>query len=86
MSAAGQAVVAALLVLGMVVVLPLGLRLLGRDVVPAPQSPLWPLAGCAGAVSLLVPRGPLAVALAGCFAAATAVLLAAGVRLLARAA
>lgn len=84
MSAAGQVVVDALVVLGMVVVLPLGLRLLGPDVVPSPRSPLWPLAGAAGAASLLAPRGPVAVVLAAGFAAATAVLLASGARLVVR--
>lgn len=85
MSAGGDVVVAALVVLGMLVVLPLGLRLLGPGVVPAPRSPLWVLAGVAGATSLAVPRGPLAVALAACFGAATAVLGLAAARLAVRA-
>ncbi len=81
MSAGGEAVVVALVVLGLLVVLPLGLRLLGPGVVPAPRSPLWVLAGGAGAASLVVPRGSLAVALAACFAVATTVLVVAAVRL-----
>ncbi|WP_435736615.1 YndJ family transporter [Cellulosimicrobium sp. PMB13] len=80
MSAGGALVVTALVVVGMVVVLPLGLRLLGAPTVPAPRSVAWPLAGLAGAVSLALPRGPAAVVLASAFAAATAVLLVAAVR------
>lgn len=80
MSAGGAAVVTALVVLGMVVVLPLGLRLLGPPTVPAPRSLAWPLAGLAGAVSLVLPRGPVAAVLAAVFAAATVVLLGAAAR------
>lgn len=84
MSPAGAALVSALVVLGMVVVLPLGLRLLGPDVVPAPRRAVWPLAGLAGAASLVVPRGTASAFLALVFAAATAVLALAGARLTAR--
>ncbi|MDF2805997.1 MAG: hypothetical protein K0S43_943 [Cellulosimicrobium sp.] len=84
MSPAGAALVSALVVLGMVVVLPLGLRLLGPDVVPAPRRAVWPLAGLAGAASLVVPRGTASAFLALVFAAATAVLALAGARLAAR--
>jgi hypothetical protein len=80
MSAGGMAVVTALVVLGLVVVLPLGLRLLGAPPVPAPRSVAWPLAGLAGAVSLVLPRGPVAAVLAAAFAAATVVLLGAAAR------
>ncbi|MBD8080104.1 YndJ family transporter [Cellulosimicrobium arenosum] len=80
MSAAGAALVSVLVAVGLVLVLPLGLRLLGPDVVPAPRSPAWPLAGAAGTVSLLLPRGPLAVALALPFAVAAAVILLAALR------
>jgi len=85
MSPAGEALVGLLVAVGAVVVLPLGLRLLGARVVPAPRSAAWPLAGACAVVSLLLPRGALAAALAVPFALASAVLLAAGVRLAARA-
>ncbi|QJW38331.1 YndJ family transporter [Cellulosimicrobium protaetiae] len=68
----------------MVVVLPLGLRLLGPDVVPAPRSAAWPLAGVAGAAGVVLPHGTASVLLALVFAAATAVLAGAGARLAAR--
>lgn len=85
MSPAGEALVGLLVAVGAVVVLPLGLRLLGARVVPAPRSAAWPLAGACAVVSLLLPRGALAAALAVPFALASAVLLAAGARLAARA-
>src|SRR5690606_27846852 len=44
-SPAGSALVGLLVAVGAVVVLPLGLRLLGARVVPAPRSAAWPLAG-----------------------------------------
>ncbi|WP_307868677.1 YndJ family transporter [Cellulosimicrobium cellulans] len=84
MSPAGAVLVSALVVLGMVVVLPLGLRLLGPDVVPAPRRAAWPLAGLAGAASLVVPRGTASALLALVFAVATAVLALAGARLTVR--
>ncbi|MFD4993240.1 YndJ family protein [Cellulosimicrobium cellulans] len=84
MSPAGAALVSGLVVLGMVVVLPLGLRLLGSDVVPAPRRAAWPLAGLAGAASLVVPRGTASALLALVFAVATAVLALAGARLAVR--
>lgn len=57
---------------GMVVVVPLGLRLMDDDRRRlGPISQVWPLAGAAGAVSLLLDRGPFAVALASCYAAVT---------------
>lgn len=83
-SPAGAALVSGLVVLGMVVVLPLGLRLLGSDVVPAPRRAVWPLAGIAGAASLVVPRGTASALLALVFAVATAVLALAGARLAVR--
>jgi hypothetical protein len=71
--------VGVLAVLGMAVVVPLGLRLLatpgaGRLV------PIWPAAALAAGWALLLPRGPLAVALAvpyalGCAAVAVLALL-----------
>lgn len=84
MSPAGAALVSGLVVLGMVVVLPLGLRLLGPDVVPSPRRAVWPLAGLAGAASLVVPRGTPSALLALVFAVATAVLALAGARLAVR--
>ncbi|UKJ65868.1 YndJ family transporter [Cellulosimicrobium cellulans] len=68
----------------MVAVLPLGLRLLGPDVVPAPRRAVWPLVGLAGAASLVVPRGTASALLALLFAVATAVLALAGARLAVR--
>ncbi|MTG90686.1 hypothetical protein GJV82_17355, partial [Cellulosimicrobium sp. BIT-GX5] len=81
MSPAGSALVGLLVAVGAVVVLPLGLRLLGARVVPAPRSAAWPLAGACAVASLILPRGALAAALAVPFALASAVLLAAGARL-----
>lgn len=80
--------VQAAVALGAVVVLPLGLRLLaaaGAVRVPRPRSPVWPVAGGAAALALLVPRGPWAVAVAVPFAAATLLLLVAGAASLVRA-
>ncbi|MGN7703270.1 YndJ family protein [Cellulosimicrobium sp. ES-005] len=84
MSPAGAALVSGLVILGMVVVLPLGLRLLGPDVVPAPRSVAWPLAGVAGSVSLVLPHGTASVLLALVLATATVVLAGAGGRLAVR--
>lgn len=84
MSPAGAALVSGLVVLGMVVVLPLGLRLLGPDVVPAARSVAWPLAGVAGAAAVVLPHGTVSVLLALVFAAATVVLAGAGARLAVR--
>jgi len=75
---AALAGVRAAVALGAVVVLPLGLRLLaasGAARVPRPRSRAWPLAGAAAALALLLPRGPVAVALAVPFALVTSVLL-----------
>ncbi|WP_208863401.1 YndJ family transporter [Cellulosimicrobium cellulans] len=84
MSPAGAALVSGLVVLGMVVVLPLGLRLLGPDVVPAARSVAWPLAGVAGAAAVVLPHGTVSVLLALVFAAATVVLAGTGARLAVR--
>ncbi|NED95721.1 YndJ family transporter [Phytoactinopolyspora alkaliphila] len=59
--------------LGMVVVVPLGLRLMDdehRRLGPITQ--IWPVAGLLGAVSLLLERGSFAVVLAGAYALVTA--------------
>ncbi|MET9951851.1 YndJ family protein [Streptomyces sp. NPDC006339] len=65
--------VGTIVMLGMLVVVPAGLRL-----VDGPQAAglrllarLWPLLALPGAVSLWLPRSPLAAALAGCYALAT---------------
>lgn len=68
--------------LGLTVVLPLGLRLLGPRVVPRPSSSLWPVAGLAAAVAVWFPVGRAAAVLALPFAVAGAVLAAAGLRVL----
>jgi len=75
--------VQAAVTLGAAVVLPLGLRLLdaaGALRVPRPRSAVWPLAGAAAALALLLPRGPVAVGAVLPFAAATVALATAAVR------
>ncbi|MFD5327917.1 YndJ family protein [Streptomyces sp. NPDC127092] len=62
-----------IVMLGMLVVVPAGLRLVDG---PQPATlrllrRAWPLLAVPGAVSLWLPRSPLAVALAGCYALAT---------------
>ncbi|TDE01609.1 YndJ family protein [Jiangella asiatica] len=63
--------VGAIVALGMVVIVPLGLRLLDDDERRlGPVGQVWPLAGALGTLSLLLDRGAwFAVALAGCYAA-----------------
>ncbi len=77
-------VVHAVVALGAVVVLPVGLRVLGaRDVprdVPRPSSPASLVAGALAAVAVWCPVGPVAAVLAVPFAAACAVLALCGVR------
>jgi hypothetical protein len=68
----------------MVVVVPLGLRLLGArdDHLVAAWARVWPVAGAVGVLSMLVPRGGVAVGLAALYAGATVALaLTAPVRL-----
>lgn len=77
--------VGALCAVGMVVVVPLGLRLLGGrgDPLVAAWARVWPVAGAVGVVSMLLPRGGVAVGLAVLYAGATVALaLTAPVRLL----
>ncbi|MFE0037892.1 YndJ family protein [Streptomyces sp. NPDC059015] len=63
----------AIVMLGMLVIVPLGLRLVpGPD--PGAVRRLWPLLALPGAVSLWLPRGTLATALASVYALATAAL------------
>jgi hypothetical protein len=59
--------------LGMIVVVPLGLRLVGD--LPGGLVRWWPVAGVAGAGSLWLPRGAAAVATATIYAAATLLLV-----------
>ncbi len=77
--------VGALCAVGMVVVVPLGLRLLGEreDPLVAAWARVWPVAGAVGVVSMLLPRGGVAVGMAVLYAGATVALaLTAPVRLL----
>ena len=81
MNPAAVVTVQVVVALGMLVVLPLGLRLLdGLGAV----ARWWPLVGALGAASLVLPPGPLAVGLSATYAAATAVLAALGLRRAAR--
>ncbi|PZF79588.1 YndJ family protein [Jiangella anatolica] len=76
-----------ILALGMVVVVPLGLRLIDDDrQLLGPVGQVWPFAGALGALSLLLDRGDaFAIVLACCYAAVTAWLAAlAALRLLRR--
>ena len=66
------ALVGVIVAVGMVVVVPLGLRLMDDDQRRlGPISQVWPFAGALGAVSMLLDRGPFAVALASSYAAVT---------------
>jgi len=70
--------VGALCAVGMVVVVPLGLRLLGErdDPLVAAWARIWPVAGVIGVLSMLLPRGGIAVGLAALYAGATVALAA----------
>lgn len=59
---------------GMLVVMPLGLRLIDR--VPAAVHRIWPVTAAAGALSLLLPRGVPAALLAAGYGATTVALAA----------
>lgn len=68
--------VSLIVMLGMLVIVPVGLRLLETSGPPAPAGlsalrRLWPVPAALGAVALWLPRGPVAVALAACYALAT---------------
>lgn len=67
---------------GMIVVVPLGLRLI--DGIPAPTYQAWPAAGTLGAVSWLLPRGPAAALLAAGYGLATVALAGLALRRLLR--
>ncbi len=71
--------VGVLVTLGMVVVAPLGLSLLETPGVGAPSS-WWPLLALVAGAALLLPRGPLAVALVTPYAVACAAVTACGLR------
>ena len=71
--------VGVLVALGMVVVVPVGLRLLRTPGLDA-LRPVWPLLALPAAAGLLLPRGPIAVALVAPYAALCAVATACGLR------
>ncbi|MGW7091573.1 YndJ family protein [Streptomyces sp. NPDC054874] len=62
-----SALVNAIVMLGMLVVVPAGLRLTGQKELERIRQ-LWPLFAVPGAVALWLPRGPAATALACCYA------------------
>ncbi|MFE5239426.1 MULTISPECIES: YndJ family protein [unclassified Streptomyces] len=64
-----------IVMLGMLVIVPMGLRLVG-DPLLDPVRRLWPLFAVPGAVSLWLPRGDAATALALCYALGTLALAA----------
>ncbi|MFG3497568.1 YndJ family protein [Streptomyces sp. NPDC047928] len=72
-----------IVVLGMLVIVPLGLGLLDSPETVTVRR-LWPLFAVPGAVSLWLPRGAAATALAGCYAAGAVLLAATAARRLAR--
>ncbi|MEW2070915.1 YndJ family protein [Streptomyces sp. NPDC007346] len=63
----------AIVMVGMLLVVPAGLRLTGLRELDAIRG-LWPLFATPGAVCLWLERGPTATALAGCYALGTALL------------
>nr|WP_202418619.1 YndJ family protein [Streptomyces sp. YIM 132580] len=65
--------------LGMLLVVPAGLRLTGLRELDAIRR-LWPLFAVPGAVALWLPRGPAATALASCYALGTVLLALHGAR------
>ncbi|MEE1754504.1 YndJ family protein [Streptomyces sp. SP18CS02] len=73
-----------IVMLGMLVIVPAGLRLMDAAGTRALRR-LWPLFAVPGAASLWLPRGPTAVALAACYALGALLLALHGVRRLARA-
>ncbi|MGW3085491.1 YndJ family protein [Streptomyces sp. NPDC001108] len=68
-----SSLVNAIVMLGMLVVVPMGLRLVGAPELDRIRR-LWPLFAVPGAVALWLPRGPAATALAACYALGTALL------------
>ncbi|MFJ8749128.1 YndJ family protein [Streptomyces sp. NPDC102441] len=72
-----------IVMLGMLVIVPLGLGLVGDPALDGIRR-LWPLFGVPGAVSLWLPRGAAATALALCYALGTLLLATRAPRRLAR--
>src|SRR3954463_3214499 len=70
-----RVLVSGLVGLGMLVVVPLGLRLIDGDVLGGRRW-VWFAGAVPGAVSLWLPRGPVAAGLAGCYLLAALALLA----------
>ncbi|MFJ1797434.1 YndJ family protein [Streptomyces sp. NPDC088180] len=68
-----SALVNAIVMLGMLVVVPAGLRLTGQQELDGIRR-LWPLFAVPGAVALWLPRSPAATALACCYALGTVLL------------
>ncbi|MEV5580217.1 YndJ family protein [Streptomyces parvus] len=68
-----SALVNAIVMLGMLVVVPAGLRLTGQSELERIRR-LWPLFAAPGALALWLPRGPTATALACVYAVGTALL------------
>ncbi|MFE4379392.1 YndJ family protein [Streptomyces cyaneofuscatus] len=68
-----------IVMLGMLLVVPAGLRLTGLRELDAIRR-LWPLFAAPGAVALWLPRGPTATALASCYALGTVLLALLGAR------
>ncbi|MFI7083061.1 YndJ family protein [Streptomyces anulatus] len=68
-----SALVNAIVMLGMLIVVPAGLRLTGQQDLNRIRR-LWPLFAVPGAVALWLPRGPAAAALACCYALGAVVL------------
>ncbi len=83
MSAAAHVLVTLLVMLGMFVVIPMGLSLIGGRRLTRIRR-RWPLAALAGSAALWLPRGPVAVLCAAGYTAATLVLAAQAPRRLAR--
>lgn len=69
----------AIVMVGMFVIVPTGLRLTGLRELDRIRR-LWPLFAAPGAVALWLPRGPTATALASCYALGTVLLALHGIR------
>lgn len=81
MSPATALLVDVVVAVGLVVVLPLGLSLLGPRTVPGAGGPWWPAAGAVAAAGAWLPSGPLAQGATVPFLVGAVVLLGAAVRL-----
>ncbi|GAA3213445.1 YndJ family protein [Oerskovia jenensis] len=80
MTPATEVLVDLVVALGLVVILPLGLSLLGPRAVPGAGGPWWPAAGAVTAAGAWLPQGALAQATTIPFLVGSVVLLAAAVR------